>query len=89
MDDLLDEFASLRARNLAELEELGITPADHTKTGRHPDFGPVTLQQLLATWVVHDQNHIGQIARVMSRQYSPEVGPWEEFLPILRPRNGA
>lgn len=30
----------------------------------HPDLGTVTLRNLLATWVVHDQNHIAQIARI-------------------------
>jgi hypothetical protein len=43
----------------------------------------VTLEQLLGTWVVHDLSHIAQIARVMSKQYDKEVGPWKAFLPIL------
>ena len=54
-----------------------------TSGGRHPELGQVTLGQLIATWVVHDLNHLGQIARVMSRQYRSVVGPWIEYLPIL------
>jgi hypothetical protein len=46
----------------------------------------VTLGQLLATWVVHDLNHVAQIARVMGRQYTEAVGPWIEYLPLLRQR---
>ena len=53
------------------------------KTGRHPVLGIVTLQQLLATWTVHDLSHIAQITRVMAKQYKEEVGPWINFLPIL------
>lgn len=80
---LLAEFASLRASNLAWLEGLCLTSAQLSLTGRHPEFGRVTLGQLLATWVVHDLNHIGQVVRVMSRQYADAVGPWKAYLGIL------
>lgn len=81
--DLLDEFASLRTANLASLGELALTPAAFARTGRHPDFGVVTMGQLLSTWVVHDLGHIAQIARTMSKQYAGEVGPWRAYLPVL------
>jgi len=54
--------------------------------GTHPTLGVVTLEQLLGTWVVHDLSHIAQIARVMSKQYDKQVGPWKAFLPILGDR---
>jgi hypothetical protein len=53
------------------------------KRGRHPEFGVVTLRQLLSTWVVHDLGHVRQVARVMSKQYSDAVGPWRAYLPVL------
>jgi hypothetical protein len=81
--ELLDTFAELRESNLARLESLHLQPADLPRPGRHPELGPVTLGQLLATWVVHDLNHVGQIARVMGRQYQLAVGPWVEYLPML------
>lgn len=84
--DLLDEFATLRARNLAELERMELTPADYAKTGIHPELDVCTLGNLLATWVVHDFSHVAQIARAMAKQYAEEVGPWREYLPILQPR---
>ena len=84
--ELLETFAQLRAANLARLEALGLTDADLARQGRHPELGPVTLRQLLATWVAHDLNHLGQIARVMGRQYSTAVGPWLAYLPLLGPR---
>jgi len=52
-------------------------------------IGTVTPRQLLATWVVHDLNHIYQIVRVMANQYGDEVGPWIEYLSILKSKKYA
>ena len=81
--DLLDEFAALRARNLEVLRGLDLTPEQLLLKGLHPELGSVTLGQLLATWAVHDLNHVGQIVRVMSGRYSEAVGPWKAYLGIL------
>ena len=83
LDQLLAAFEQVRANNLATLSALRITPEQLTRTGTHPALGTVTLSQLLATWVVHDLNHIGQIVEVMSRQYAEAVGPWSAYLAIL------
>jgi hypothetical protein len=83
MDDLLRRFAELRARNLADLQSLDLSPRQLQLTGEHPEFGRVTLEQLLATWVVHDLGHLAQAGRVMARQYRHAVGPWQAYLPIL------
>lgn len=56
--------------------------------GRHPDFGEVSLQQLLATWAVHDLTHIRQIVTEMALRYSEAVGPWKQYLSILRQNEG-
>lgn len=80
---LLATFKSLRNQNLHHLRSLDLSETDFTKTGIHPEFGETTLSQLLSTWVVHDLNHIGQIVRVMAKQYKAEVGPWQEYLKIL------
>lgn len=83
LPQLLDEFATLRRQNLADLAALNLTEADLDRRGRHPAFGTVTLRQLLATWVAHDLDHISQIARVLARQYTDEVGPWQAYLRII------
>jgi hypothetical protein len=83
LHDLLETFAELRAANLIRLESLGLTPEDFDRRGRHPELGPVTLEELLATWVAHDLSHIAQIVRVMGRQYTEAVGPWRAYLPML------
>ena len=81
--ELLDTFAQMRAESLRELDALNLTPELLEKRGLHPELGPVTLSQLLATWTVHDLGHIGQIVRVMSKQYGDAVGPWQAYLPVL------
>jgi len=80
---LLNEFDDLRRRNLATLRDWGLTDAQLELTGEHPEFGQVTLRQLLATWVAHDLGHIAQIARVMAKQYRNAIGPWRAYLPIM------
>ncbi len=80
---LLAEFARLRAANVELLRSWQLTPADLDLPGTHPSLGRVTLRQLLASWVVHDLEHVAQAARVMAKQYRVEVGPWLPFLPVL------
>jgi hypothetical protein len=83
LESLLDEFAQLRAANLELLGSWRLSEPDLDLRGTHPSLGPVTLRQLLATWVVHDLGHIAQVARVMAKQYRDEVGPWVQYLPVL------
>ncbi|HSL20114.1 MAG TPA: DinB family protein [Vicinamibacterales bacterium] len=85
LGQLLDTFGRLRAESLNRLRELGLTDQDLARRGRHPDFGVVTMGQHLSTWVTHDLAHVGQVVRVMARQYSEAVGPWRTYLPILGP----
>jgi len=80
---LLDEFGRLRAENLTTLAAWALTDTELALTGEHPEFGAVTLRQLLATWVVHDLGHIAQTVRVMAKQYRDAIGPWRAYLPIV------
>jgi len=81
--ELLDIFAELRIKNLAALEALNLQPEQFELTGTHPEFGRITLSQLLATWAVHDINHIVQIGRTLAYQYDDAVGPWKAYLSVL------
>jgi hypothetical protein len=83
LQQLITEFKEIRKQSLDTLKSKKLSDADMSKTGIHPAFGSVTLKQLLATWVVHDLAHITQIARVMAKQYSAEVGPWKVYLSVL------
>ena len=81
---LLDEFASVRSRNVAELKAMNLMPGQLALRGLHPSFGPVTLSQLIAAWTAHDANHLHQLARVMAHQYRDLVGPWSKFEGVMQ-----
>lgn len=83
LERLLDRFAELRQANLETVRSWRLNEAQLTLPGRHPALGEVTLKELLATWAVHDLNHLAQISRVMAKRYTAEVGPWRAYLSIL------
>lgn len=82
--ELLDTFAELRGRSLEKLNAMNLAPEHLRLRGVHPELGEVTLEQLLSTWVVHDLTHIRQIVTVLAKKYEKNVGPWREYLSILK-----
>jgi uncharacterized damage-inducible protein DinB len=84
LSQLLDEFKRLRQKNIEVLRSKNLTGKNLEETGVHPIFGKVTLAQLLATWTVHDLDHIAQVSRIMAKQYKEAVGPWIEYLKVLK-----
>ena len=86
LGELLMTFADLRRENVAALIGMNLTEADLGRKGLHPELGEVTLGQLLATWVVHDLDHVAQVARTMAKVYTEATGPWSAYLSILRDR---
>ena len=86
LGDLVVRFAALRAENLAALDDL-VTDSDLDRRGLHPSLGEVTLRELLATWAVHDLDHIGQIYAGLAASHDADVGPWKEYLGILLRRD--
>ena len=86
LGELLKTFADLRRENVAALVGMNLTDGDLGRKGLHPELGEVTLSQLLATWVVHDLDHVAQIARTMAKAYGEATGPWTAYLSILRDR---
>jgi hypothetical protein len=86
MGELLATFADLRRANVATLLGMNLTDDDLARTGLHPELGNVTLGQLLATWVVHDLDHVAQVVRTMAKVYAKSTGPWSAYLSILRDR---
>jgi uncharacterized damage-inducible protein DinB len=81
---LLDEFRDLRRQNLDRLRALNLQAEQLELRGTHPAFGAVTLRQLLATWTAHDLAHVLQVSRTMARRYREEVGPWAEYLSVMK-----
>ena len=84
LPELLEKFEMLRQENIQTLKEMQLSAQDLEKQGRHPEFGSITLAQLLATWVAHDLDHIVQISRVMAKNYRDAVGPWQAYLKIMK-----
>jgi hypothetical protein len=84
IDSLLDEFARRRAGSLRDFAAIGLTDQDLRRTGKHPEFGTVSLSQLLSTWTAHDLIHIAQITRTMARRYREAVGPWRNYIRTLQ-----
>jgi len=87
LDRLVERFADLRAQTLARLDELVTNEADLDRRGLHPALGEVTLRELLATWVVHDLDHVSQIFAGMAASQDAAVGPWKDYLGILLRRD--
>jgi uncharacterized damage-inducible protein DinB len=81
---LLDEFERRRADSLAQFDAFQMSPDALARTGVHPEFGTVTLEQLIACWVTHDCAHVSQIARVLTRHFGTRVGPWKKYFSLLR-----
>ena len=81
--ELLEEFKKRRRESLTKLKSIILNEELLEKRGIHPEFGEVTLKQLLATWVVHDLAHLCQITRVMGKQYGQEIGPWVKYFSIF------
>lgn len=89
LHELLNEFKARRMENLKILISFNIDDEKLKMTGVHPEFGTVTLSQLLSTWTVHDLIHIAQITRVMAKQYKEAIGPWIEYFRVMKDTNYA
>ena len=81
---LVGEFGQLRRANLDKLDTFHLSPSHLSLTGVHPEFGTVTLEQLLACWITHDMAHVAQIARLLTRSFGRDVGPWQKYFSLLQ-----
>jgi DinB family protein len=81
---LVGEFGQLRRANLEKLDTLNLTAPHLALTGQHPEFGTVTLSQLLACWATHDMAHIAQLSRLQTRSFGRHVGPWRKYFSLLQ-----
>jgi hypothetical protein len=84
LGEVLDTFAEVRAENLQTVRSWGIGEKELAMRGRHPALGEVTLAQLMATWAAHDLNHLHQMSRVLAYQYREAVGPWREYMGVMK-----
>jgi hypothetical protein len=75
--ELAHQFAQLRQKAMSQLEQ--VTAGDLGRQARHPDFGPVTLSQLLHTWAAHDLMHTVQAERALMQPFMAGCGPWQRY----------
>jgi len=59
LPEALATFVALRRSNLAYVGRLNA--AQKAQHGRHPEYGRLTIPQLLDHWAEHDLNHLEQI----------------------------
>jgi hypothetical protein len=71
--EALATFAALRRSNLAYVSRL--SSAQKLQHGRHPEYGRLTIPQMLAHWAEHDLNHIEQIRSAHRELIGRGVGP--------------
>lgn len=84
LNELIETFTVSRTKNLVTLSEMNLTEEKLKFKGIHPELGEVTLEQLVATWAVHDLNHIKQLVTVLASKYAENVGVWKQYLSILQ-----
>jgi DinB superfamily len=60
----LAAFTSLRANTVALLRRL--TPRQRGAAGRHPEYGPLRIDQILHHWAEHDLIHLEQIESTLA-----------------------
>lgn len=72
MDELLREFAAVRADSVAFVRSLDDGALDASAPYR--DHGTFSARDFLLEWPFHDQDHIRQILDAVQRHYLPAMG---------------
>ena len=68
---------ALRADGVALVRSLAI--GDLSRSGMHPDVGPLRVDELLGEWVHHDRNHIRQLLAVTQARVWGQMGNARRF----------
>lgn len=80
VEELLDVFAKLRARQLAWLRTL--TPDQLARAGDHDAAGEITASQIAHQWAYHDLMHLRQIASALQAAIIPHMGNTRKFYDV-------
>lgn len=76
-EQLAAAFAQHRQASLVLLGQ--VRDEDLERGVQHPQFGTVTLAQLLHTWAAHDLMHTVQAERALMQPFMFGCGPWRSF----------
>jgi hypothetical protein len=73
-EDEFDHFEEQRQTNVEFLR--GLEPGAGARRAMHKAAGPITLEQMLHEWAMHDLGHIRQVAElVRARKHLAGAGP--------------
>jgi hypothetical protein len=73
-EDEFDHFEEQRETNVEFLR--GLEPGAGARRATHKAAGPITLEQMLHEWAMHDLGHIRQVAElVRARKHLAGAGP--------------
>ena len=73
-EDAFDHFEEQRETNLEFLR--GLPEGAGARRAMHKEAGPITLEQMLHEWAMHDLGHIRQVAElVRARKHLAGAGP--------------
>ena len=61
---LVAAYGALRAANVDQVRRM--SPAQRRAAGRHPEYGRLRMDQMLAHWAEHDLNHLEQMRAALS-----------------------
>ncbi|MGH2479797.1 MAG: DinB family protein [Ktedonobacteraceae bacterium] len=76
-EQLVAAFALARQESLALLSQT--KENDLGRTAQHPQFGTVTLAEMLHTWAAHDLMHTVQAERALMQPFLLGCGSWRPF----------
>lgn len=71
--EIFAAYRAARAQSLGKLEQLPL--ADWWRTGRHQEFGEVTLRQQVSYFAAHEVTHLPQIESLRHRWMESETHP--------------
>lgn len=74
---LTEQFVAMREASLWQVRQITDDMLD--RSGRHSEFGMVTVGQLLHEWAAHDLDHTMQAERVLMQPFIQGCGPWQRF----------
>jgi len=76
-DELLDEFEPLRRESVELVRSLSGKQLE--RSGRHPEVGPINVNELLHEWAYHDMNHLRQAYANVQAYLWPNMGSAQRF----------
>ena len=77
IQDLLEEFDSVRSASVQFVTTL--SPTDLDRTGIHPKIGKIRIREVLHDWMYHDLNHLKQIDSIVQSFLWAHLGNMQRF----------